>query len=92
MDERTYINICKALSDSNRMRIFKMLKGREMCANEILEHLKCSQPTLSYHMKLLCGSGLVNADKQGLWMHYSINDKTLREFTDYFRYMQEAEK
>ena len=83
MQEKSYINICKALCDNNRMQIFKMLRKNTMCACEILEHLKCSQPTLSYHMKLLCDSGLVNADKQGLRMRYSINDDVVKEFSEY---------
>lgn len=84
MEEKKYIGICKALSDNNRMQIFNMLRKQQMCAFEILEHLKCSQPTLSYHMKMLCDSGLVNAEKKGLWMHYSINTATLKEFAEYF--------
>ena len=53
MEEKTYINICKAFSDNNRMKIFEMLRKQDMCAYEILKNLNCSQPTLSYHMKLL---------------------------------------
>ena len=83
MQEKSYINICKALSDNNRMQIFKMLRKTTMSACQILEHLKCSQPPHSYHMKLLCDSGLVNADKQGLWMRYSINDDVVKEFSEY---------
>ena len=67
MEEKTYINICKAFSDNNRMKIFEMLRKQDMCAYEILKNLNCSQPTLSYHMKLLTDSGVVNGEKRGLW-------------------------
>ena len=65
MEEKTYINICKAFSDNNRMKIFEMLRERDMCAYEILKNLNCSQPTLSYHMKLLTDSGIVNGEREG---------------------------
>ncbi len=84
MEEKSYCNICKALSDSNRMMIFNLLRKNTMCAFEILEHLQCSQPTLSYHMKQLCDCGLVDATKKGLWVHYSVNEKCLKEFSEYF--------
>lgn len=84
MEEKTYINICKAFSDNNRMKIFEMLREKDMCAYEILKHLNCSQPTLSYHMKLLTDSGIVNGEKRGLWKHYSVNYGLLDEFQHYF--------
>lgn len=92
MEEKTYINICKAFSDNNRMKIFEMLREKDMCAYEILKHLNCSQPTLSYHMKLLTDSGVVNSEKRGLWKHYSVNNKLLDEFQHYFVTEAQAEK
>ena len=92
MEEKTYINICKAFSDTNRMKIFEMLREKDMCAYEILKHLNCSQPTLSYHMKLLTDSGVVNSEKRGLWKHYSVNYKLLDEFQHYFVTEAQAEK
>lgn len=83
MEEKTYINVCKAFSDRNRMKIFKMLLEKDMCAFEILKFLNCSQPTLSYHMKLLTDCGIVNGEKRGLWMHYSVNYELLDEFQHY---------
>ena len=92
MEEKTYINICKAFSDNNRMKIFEMLREKDMCAYEILKHLNCSQPTLSYHMKLLTDSGVVNSEKRGLWKHCSVNYKLLDEFQHYFVTEAQAEK
>ena len=64
--------IFKALSDENRIRIMKLLRGGEKCACKLLEELNISQPTLSHHMKILCDSGLITGRKEGKWMHYSI--------------------
>ena len=32
-----------------------------------------SQSTLSYHMKILCDSGIVVSHPEGKWMHYAIS-------------------
>ena len=43
-----------------------------MCANKMLETFEISQPTLSYHMKILSSCGLVSSRKDGFWMMYSL--------------------
>lgn len=83
MDERKYsqnINHFKALSDENRLMIIDMLSCGELCACEILEKFKITQPTLSHHMKILCSCGLVNARKEGKWTYYSLNSDEVERF------------
>ena len=46
-------NICKAMSDANRLKIIEMLTSGEKCGCELLEELQVTQPTLSHHMKVL---------------------------------------
>ena len=74
----------KALSDETRVRIFDMLSGGELCACRILEEFNITQPTLSYHMKILCDSGLVSGRRDGVWMKYSINRDSLAEARKFF--------
>ena len=74
-----YALYMKALSDETRVRIFDMLSGGELCACRIQEEFNITQPTLSYHMKILCDSGLVNGRRDGVWMKYSINRDSLAE-------------
>ncbi|MCR5761996.1 MAG: metalloregulator ArsR/SmtB family transcription factor [Treponema sp.] len=76
-------NICKALSDVNRLRILEMLTHGEKCGCELLEELQVTQPTLSHHMKVLGDCGLVNSYKEGKWQHYSIKCKKFSEYKDY---------
>lgn len=78
------IQICKALSDANRMQIIHLLLSGEMCACRLLEEFNCTQPTLSHHMKILCESNLVAVRKSGKWCHYSLNIDSLRLFNSYF--------
>ena len=72
-----YVPMLKALSDETRLKIVDMLSGGEMCACKILEAFSITQPTLSYHMKILTGCGIVSAKRDGAWMHYHLSeDKT----------------
>lgn len=68
-----YIPALKAVSDVTRLEIIDMLSCGEMCACDILEYFSISQSTLSYHMKTLVDSGLVNAERDGALMRYTLN-------------------
>ena len=81
-----YVPIFKALADETRLKIVEMLSCGEMCACKILESFHITQPTLSYHMKILTECGLVVGRRDGAWMRYSINTEKIsmvREFLDY---------
>ena len=81
MTYENYAEICKALGDTTRVNIFDMLKGGEMCACKILDAFSITQPTLSYHMKMLSDSNLVKVEKDGKWNHYSLNWAVVDELT-----------
>jgi len=72
--------VLKALADVNRLRIVGMLSHGEQCACRILERFNITQPTLSHHMKILCGCGLVAGRKAGRWTYYSLDTAKAREF------------
>ena len=65
--------IFKAFCDENRLRILDCLRGGEQCSCDLLEGLEISQPTLSYHMGLLCASGVVEIRKEGKWSYYALS-------------------
>ncbi|MGL4345666.1 MAG: ArsR/SmtB family transcription factor [Cellulosilyticaceae bacterium] len=68
-----YAPLFKVLADETRLRIIDRLSREELCACHLLEEFHITQPTLSYHMKLLTGCGLVEARKEGIWMRYKLN-------------------
>ena len=72
--------ICRALGDSNRLEIVKMLADGEKCGCRLLDKFEITQPTLSHHMKILVECGLVNDRREGKWHHYSLNCDTLTEY------------
>lgn len=90
--QEKYVPIFKALADETRLKIVEMLSCGEMCACDVLEYFKITQPTLSYHMKILTDCGLVIARKDGSWMRYSNNPEaiaSIRSFWDHITTEQE---
>ena len=51
----------------------EILIGGAKCGCELLEALNIGQSTLSHHMHILCEAGLVESEKVGKWMHYSLS-------------------
>lgn len=76
LNYKNYVEIFKALADDTRIEIITILSGGERCACKILENLDITQPTLSYHMKILTDIGLVVGRRRGSWMLYSLNKET----------------
>ena len=62
----------KALSDETRLRIFLTLLDGEKCACQLHEGFDCTQPTISYHMRVLTESGLVESRRNGATTCYSV--------------------
>lgn len=79
-----YAQQLKAISDETRLEILTMLSDGQLCACKILEHFNITQPTLSYHMKILCSSGLVEGVRDGIWMRYSLNKDSIKALRDLF--------
>ncbi len=65
--------IFKALSDPTRRKILELLKERDMTPSEILEKIKIAQPTLSHHLDILKRAGLVDYEREGKFLKYSLN-------------------
>lgn len=65
--------VFKALCDARRQRILELLHGGEKCACVLMEEVGMPQSSLSYHMKILCESGIVTSREEGKWTHYQIS-------------------
>jgi ArsR family transcriptional regulator len=64
--------VFKALADPNRIRILGLLSNGEICVCHIHESLRLPQSLVSRHLAYLRRAGLVEARKEGLWVHYRI--------------------
>src|ERR1041384_7423641 len=64
--------IYAALADPTRLRILSLLGEDEICVCHIHASLDVPQPTASRHLAYLRKSGLVEARREGIWMHYRL--------------------
>jgi ArsR family transcriptional regulator len=69
---KQYLDLFKALSDKNRLRILLMLRVRPLCVCEISEVLNVALSTISAHLKLLKTTGLIEDEKEGRWVIYRL--------------------
>src|SRR5687767_14718404 len=66
--------VFKALADRTRLRIIGLLVNGEICVCHIHDSLGIPQPMASRHLAYLRRTGLVEARKDGLWVHYRLAD------------------
>jgi len=69
------VKFFKALSDSNRLRILKMLQTKPLCVCEITNVLELATSTVSQHLKILKAEGFIIEEKEGKWVNYLINPR-----------------
>ena len=72
-DHQENARVFKALCDPKRLAILEQLRSGEKCACVLLEPMDLTQSGLSYHMKILCDSGLVVSRQEGKWTHYRLS-------------------
>lgn len=65
--------VFKALCDPKRLAILEQLRSGEKCACVLQEPMDLTQSGLSYHMKILCDSGIVVSRQEGKWTYYRLS-------------------
>jgi len=70
-----HAKVFKAFCDEKRLRILELLCNGEKCACVLLQQIDLGQSGLSYHMKILVESGIVENRQEGKWTHYKISEK-----------------
>ena len=61
-----------ALADKTRLRLLNLMREDEICVCFFTEVLEESQPKVSRHLAYLRNAGIVEARRDGKWMHYQI--------------------
>lgn len=87
---KEYIPVFKALADETRLKIIEMLSCGEMCACDILESFQITQPTLSYHLKILTECGLVKSRKDRVLIRYSNNQEKISSIKEFWNSITSA--
>lgn len=71
--------VFKAFCDEKRLMILELLRSGEKCACVLIDQMEIGQSALSYHMKILCDSGIVESRQEGKWTHYKISEQGSQE-------------
>lgn len=74
----------KALADPTRRHILELLRGGDLTAGEIAEHFDMTKPSLSHHLSALRNAGLVDAERDGQNIIYSLNTSVLQDLMSWF--------
>ncbi len=67
----------QALSSSVRRKILAYLSKTDLTAGEISDRFEMSKPALSKHLSILMNAGLIQGDKKGQFVHYSLVKENL---------------
>jgi ArsR family transcriptional regulator len=69
---RDFENALKAVGDPTRTRILKLLEEGDLCVCQIQAVLGHATSTVSKHLSILKGAGLVEDRRAGKWIHYAL--------------------
>ena len=71
-------NLFMVLGDKTRLRLLNLMREDEVCVCFFTEVLGESQPKVSRHLASLRNAGIVEARRDGKWMHYRIAEPANR--------------
>ncbi len=74
---RLHAQICKALGDPNRLLILVELRSGPRTVGQISDAIGASQPLTSRHLAVLRDKGLVEAQRRGTFVRYSLTDRRI---------------
>lgn len=67
-------SILKIVAEPSRLKLLCMLRKGEHCVCEIIKHVELSQSLVSHHLRDLRELGVVDSDKQGQRVYYSLSE------------------
>jgi ArsR family transcriptional regulator len=79
--------LLKAIADPTRLQLISYINASgnsEACVCNLTEPLGLSQPTVSHHLKVLTEAGLIDREKRGTWVWYSINQERWQQISQLF--------
>lgn len=82
---RLHADFCSALADARRLLLIYALHEGPKNVTELTEIIDASQPAVSRHLKMLRERGLVNAEREGVTVTYSLADERLIQALDLLR-------
>ncbi|MEK4510814.1 ArsR/SmtB family transcription factor [Paenibacillus sp. FSL K6-2524] len=77
----------KLLGDKTRLKIVSILYQKEMCVCHLVELLETTQPNISQHLRKLKDAGLVQEERRGQWIYYSLHIEDKPHLNDALQYL-----
>jgi DNA-binding transcriptional ArsR family regulator len=77
--------ICEGIGDAKRLRLLYLVAEQPRNVTELTELLDVTQPTVSHHLRVLRERGLVNAERDGTSIYYSLSDPRILEAMNILR-------
>ena len=71
--------VFRALGDQTRREILRLLRNGPRTSGELAARFESSWPTISRHLGVLRGSGLVLATRTGQEIHYELNTSVFQD-------------
>ncbi len=72
-------SVFKALSDPTRRRVLELLRAKPMNAGELAAHFEFTKPTMSAHYAILKEADLIDGEKHGKQIIYSLKLSVLED-------------
>lgn len=82
----------KALSDPTRREILNLLRAGPLAAGELLEHFPITGASLSHHLSILKHAGLIDDEKKGKYIYYTLNTTVLDDILNWMMSLKGVEK
>jgi ArsR family transcriptional regulator len=80
-------SVLKVVADATRLRLLSLIASSpegEVCVCDLTAPLGLSQPTVSHHLKVMAGVGLVEREKRGVWAYYRVVPNALSGLAAFF--------
>ncbi|HAX74127.1 MAG TPA: transcriptional regulator [Firmicutes bacterium] len=76
--------IFQALADPTRRTILKLLNEGDLTAGQIADNFNISKPSITHHLNILKNADLVQSEKVGQHVIYSLNTTVFQDIVGWF--------
>jgi ArsR family transcriptional regulator len=87
-DAERLAGLLQVVSEPTRLQLLSMVRASptgEACVTDLAAPLGLTQPTVSYHLRVLVEAGLLRREKRGLWAWYSLVPEGLQALAEVIR-------
>jgi DNA-binding transcriptional ArsR family regulator len=78
--DQTIAEVSKVLGIDTRVKIIRLLNEKPLCVGALARRLDITAGAVSQHLRILKAARLVVPEKKGYFVHYSLDEKTLRKW------------